>query len=221
MLQGLIAWRRDSAAAVVPAEPETPTAAEAQQQQAASIAPARPSGPLCTDTADEDCWMELDSLPDCYVWNPNPQLREIDSWSGQCSDGLGTGTGTGVYTDNRVEGTGEIPYVKGVLHGKEVLRWVNGTVVETPWVNGEIHGTQIIEYGPDSRHAVREWPFVNGVIHGTAVERHTDGRVIEFPYVNGEIHGTQTSRLADGSVWERVWVNGDPVSNRRCVAGCD
>ena len=231
LLQGLIAWRRDTAVAEVPGEPETPTVAEARQQQATSIAPARPSGPLCTDTADEPCWMELDDLPDCYVWKPYPQLREIDSWSGQCSDGLGTGTG--VYRFNGDEGTvtHEFPHANGVLHGTAVTRWVNGSVrgnslcerrdsryaitrqsngdvFETPYLNGVEHGTAFIRY-EDGR--VEQAPYVNGVLHGTRVFYSNETRY-ETPYVNGVAHGTSIVRYGPDSVLavgETPYVNGE------------
>ena len=150
---------------------------------------------ICTDNPERrGCWRELDNLPDCYVWNPNPRALEIDSWSGECSDGLGTGTGVYRIGD---DSTVEYPYVNGVPHGTSIRRDPDGTVNETPYVNDVVHGTEIVEYGPDSVVAVQETPYVNGVAHGTQVTRYKDGRVRET-----------------------VWVNGD-IESRRCVAGCD
>ena len=132
LLQGLIAWRRDTAVAEVLAEPETPTVAEAQQQQPTTLPEGVTAESVCTDNpGTQACWMELDSLPDCYVWNPRPHVLEIDTWSGQCSDGFGTGTGVFYRVDQ--EGvTAELPYVNGEMHGTETVRTEDGHVEETP-----------------------------------------------------------------------------------------
>ena len=146
--------------------------------------------------------MELDSLPACYVWNRYPQVVEFDSWSGQCSDGLGTGTV--VYRFGNGD-TMESPYVKGVLHGTEITRGADGDVVETPYVNGETHGTLIVRRANGD---VSETPYVNSEIHGTRIQRYANGDVVEIPYVNSEIHGTVIERQADGEVTEEPYVNG-------------
>ena len=131
---------------------------------------------VCTDNSGgQACWMELDSLPDCYVWNPAPQHLDFDSWSGRCSDGLGSGTVEYIYKPNDGEGTAELSYVNGVLHGTEVLRTVAGEVRITPWVNGERHGTQIMRY--------------------------SDGSVLEIRFVDGERRGEEW-RWADDTVDE-------------------
>ena len=189
-------------------------AAEAAVAAEAPVAsaPARPSGPLCADTADLYCWLELYNHPDCHVWKPASHQLEIDSWSGQCSDGLGTGTG--VYSITSVVGTAEIPYVNGEIHGTEITRFYSGTVGETPWVNGERHGTEILRHADGGPVDVIETPWVNGEIHGTLIVRYTDGDVSEIPYVNSEIHGTEIHRFADGNVRETPYVNGQRHGTR-------
>ena len=67
-------------------EGEADTATVAAEAPVAS-APRLPSGPLCADTADEACWMELDNIAGCYIWNPYPQQDETVTWSGHCSRG--------------------------------------------------------------------------------------------------------------------------------------
>ena len=49
LLQGLIAWRRDTAVAEVLAEPETSTVAEAQQQQPTALPEGVTAESVCTD----------------------------------------------------------------------------------------------------------------------------------------------------------------------------
>ena len=199
---------------------------------AAPVASARtmPPGPLCADTAEEACWLELDASPDCYVWNPYPQQIEIDTWSGQCSGGLGTGAGVyrishsdehiGIfqvpYVHGEIHGTAvrrhvdgyvsEIPYVNGEINGTAIARLANGGELETPYVNGEIHGTHIERLASGE---VWESPYVNGVRHGTQVVTYSRGGRSETPYVNGVVHGTRVIRNYDGSVAETPYANGE------------
>ena len=76
----------------------------------------------------------------------------------------------------------------GSRHGKQVTRWSDGSVVETPWVEGTIHGTQVVTRGTGT---VIETPWVQGIIHGTQVVRHppleawSDQRQEEHVYVAG------------------------------------
>ena len=61
LLQGLIAWRRDTAVAVVPSEPEVSTVSEAQQQEATTLPEDVTAESVCTDNPEgQACWMELD-----------------------------------------------------------------------------------------------------------------------------------------------------------------
>ncbi len=228
LLQGLVAWRRDAAMVEAPAKQAMSTASEAQRQEATTLPEGVTADSICTDNPERrGCWKELGNLPDCYVWSPDPGALEIDSWSGQCSDGLGTGTGLYRSRFENQPGTAQIPYVNGKIHGTQVLRLVDGFVRETPWVNGVRHGTS------NSRSAdgtVNETPYVNGVEHGTSFTRYADGRVgqtsfvngvlhgtniwyinetrYEVPYVNGVEHGTQTVRRNNGNVTETPYVNG-------------
>ena len=217
-------------------EGQVASAAVAAEAPVAS-APALPSDLLCVDASDKPCWMELENVPDCYVWNPAPADLRIVSWSGQCSSGFGTGTGT--YSHEYAESI-EIPYVSGKIHGTRIGRWASGDVIETPYVNGEQHGAEVYRFaGGDvlevpwvngekhgmeiqrwSDGSVVETPYVNGEIHGTRIIRFSDGGVTEVPFVNDERHGTAISRLTDGRVFETRWVN-DEEGERRCVAGCN
>ena len=149
LLQGLIAWRRDTTAAEVSAETETPTVAEAQQQQPTTLPEGVTAESVCTDnpgTQGPAGW----NWTACRIamsGSPNPQQVEIDSWSGECSDGLGTGTGVYRIGDDY---TVEYPYVNGVPHGTSIWRDPDGTVHETPYVNGVQHGTHVWYLGEKS-----------------------------------------------------------------------
>ena len=211
LLQGLIAWRRDTAVAEVPGESEVSTVSEAQQQEAPTLPEGVTAESVCTDNPEgQACWMELDNIDGCYIWNPNPQQNETVIWSGHCSGGLvdGTGTVTWTYGTNGENTSTDPPgpYQYGKPHGTWIVRNDNGDVFETPYVNGERHGTQIERQADGD---VFENSYVNGVEHGKAVARLVDGTVREVPVVNGEIHGTQIDRQADGDVIETPWVNGE------------
>lgn len=99
----------------------------------ATVVAAVPFRPLCTDTMREACWNELDALPGCYIWSPGGSSWQPDTWSGQCSAGLGTGTAV----ERHNGGVYEYPYVDGKLHGTTYQRAPNGEVREARWVNGE------------------------------------------------------------------------------------
>ena len=215
-------------------EGQVASAAVAAEAPVAS-APALPSDLLCVEASDKPCWMELENVPDCYVWNPAPADLRIVSWLGQCSSGFGTGTGT--YSHEYAESI-EIPYVSGKIHGTRIERWADGTVnylpyvdgerhgthvfrradggvIESPYVNGELHGTEVYRFAGGD---VLEVPWVNGEKHGMEIERWSNGDVYETPYVNGEIHGTRVYRYASGTVSEVPWVNderhGTAISRR-------
>ncbi len=153
-------------------EGEADTVAAATEAPAAS-APRLPSGPLCADTADEACWMELDTLPGCYIRIREPLFYELNTWSGQCSGGLGTGTA--VFRE---------------------IYFSNGDILETPYVNGEVHGTEIRR---KANGTVSEYPWVNGVLHGAYIIRDPDGWALETHYVNDE-RVCMVSRDSNGRV---------------------
>ena len=224
LLQGLIAWRGDTAVAGVPAEPEIPTVTETQQQQATDLPEGVTANSICTGRPEEQaCWMQLEKEAYCYVWNPAPLELEFDTWSGQCTDGFGTGTVVyGINGANGEEvGLVEVPYVSGKIYGTEVVRGVNGTVVETPYVNGEKHGLGVQRGDYLSGYRVIETAWVNGRRHGVEVERWTMGsgaiKVTETPYVDGVIQGTVVQRMPanigmgpDAGVVETPHVDGQP-----------
>ena len=126
LLQGLIAWRRDTGATVVPSEPEVSTVSEAQQQEVPTMPEGVTGESVCTDYPEgQACWMELDNIDGCYIWNPNPQQSETVIWSGHCSGGLVDGTGTVTWTyGTNGENTstyGPGPYQNGKRHGTWIV----------------------------------------------------------------------------------------------------
>jgi len=103
-------------------------------------------------------------------------------------------------------------YVHGKRSGlwviREVLRDVDGTVIEGPYVDGKKHG-HWVERGADG--SVREGVFVDGKKHGYWVNRYSDGSGSESPYVDGKRHGhwvERDDRNVFGYVREGPYVKG-------------
>lgn len=191
----------------------------------------RPAGvePSCEGQAEgAECWKELKSHPGCYVWDDHYYADQTVTWTGECRDGLASGTGTlkWVRGDDEYENTGLLR--NGKRHGDWVLRYADGTVWEGPMVDGKRHGrwverladggVQEGSYVEGKRHGqwtvrradgdVYQGPVVEGKKHGQWVERYADGNVHEGPYADGKAHGQWVLRSADGGVREGPYVDG-------------
>ena len=67
------------------------------------------------------CWLELDNLPGCYLWNHSLRENETATWSDTCSDWLAEGTGeiSSIWGSNRefnATDTGQLQ--QGKRHGQ-------------------------------------------------------------------------------------------------------
>lgn len=187
------------------------------------------------------CWMALADRPECYVWNGNLQADETVTWSGGCVHGVvtGEGTETWVYVDadsNRVtqwftcrnakgktddgpvivRNSGgdyfEGSYLNGKRHGRWVFRLSDGGTNEGTFENGKRHGqwTHRNSYGGTS-----EGPYVNGKMQGRWVRRDSEGNTEAGPYENGEKHGQWVVLKISGRRYEKNYVYGKLVSERR------
>ncbi len=93
---------------------------------------AQPNNPAHPD------WITTTNKP-CKVWNPEPQANESVTWSGPCKDGLASGKGVLLWTENGkpdVEFDGE--YANGKRNGHGVLITPDGKRVEGEWVNDQL-----------------------------------------------------------------------------------
>ena len=155
LAQNRLAALRGSASRVESRAPQPPR--QAEQGRPSGIS----AGQTCAGQAEgAACWKELESHPGCRVWNDHYYADQTVTWTGGCSGGLASGTGTlkGVWEGGWLQGTGPLragkmhgrwveryasgtveegPYVDGKRHGRWVWRWANGTVEEETWVNGE------------------------------------------------------------------------------------
>ena len=138
---------------------------------------ARVLEPLCTEVEYlSSCWLEVESPFGCHIWAGyiDNGLAGRVSWTGECSDGKTSGTGTlSVAFDSKyLADTAATGRIEG---GKRVGPWV------TRWSGG-----------------VEQGSFVDGERHGPWVLRHTDGFEMETPYVQGRRRGRGLTRFSSG-----------------------
>ena len=79
-------------------------------------------------------WITATNQP-CKIWNPAPQPNESVTWSGPCKDGLASGKGVLVWTENGkpdVKFEGE--YANGKRNGHGVMITPDGNRVEGEWL---------------------------------------------------------------------------------------
>ena len=165
-----------------------PAAARTRPEPAPEAA--RVLEPLCTEVEFlSRCWLELDSPPDCHVWAGyiDNGLGGSVIWTGECSNGRASGTGTLSVAFNSkyladTAGTGRIE------EGKRVGPWV------TRWSGGVVQGA-----------------FVDGERHGRWVLRDTDGYEMETPYVQGKRHGRGLTRFSNGGTVVDIYDDDMPV----------
>ena len=189
---------------------ETKSVEEAETPSAPQLRAGTPSTfrgePTCaSQPKGTACWMELADQAGCYVWGSDLKVDATVTWTGECIEGIGQGTGTfkSVWDDGKKtsEDTGRLQ--AGKKHGQWVLRRENGDVFEGPYVEGKFHGPWIVRLA-DGR--VQEGAFLDGKHHGQWVLRDKDGDVEQGSVVEGKRHGQWVQRWASGNVWEGPFV---------------
>ena len=69
---------------ILPSQTRAESSAE-QPARAPSLPPGIDDLDICVvDTVDE-CWMELNNQPGCYLWSLKPHMIIIANWSGTCA----------------------------------------------------------------------------------------------------------------------------------------
>jgi len=186
------------------------------------------------------CWQENDNSPGCFLWHYlwNPLDEDAVTWTGDCSDGLASGSGTmEVRRRGFGSGVGSASLLTGQLqNGKMQVLWttlfVDGTffgegllvdgeaqghwkeamfddgVGEGPYVDDERNGRWTLRFSDGS---VWEGPYVGDRKNGQWTERDADGWEDIGPYVDGKRNGRWTLRHADGDVRYECYSNGDKV----------
>jgi hypothetical protein len=74
----------------------------------------------------------------CKVWNPEPQINESVTWSGDCKDGYASGKGVLKWTLNgKPDIVFEGVYDKGKRNGPGVITTPEGQRFQGLWMNDE------------------------------------------------------------------------------------
>jgi len=203
-----------AAAAEVKRKEEERKLLEAGEALQAVIAGLTPKCRTSTNEGDAPCWMEVDNLSGCYLWNGNSLGHDSVEWSGQCKNGMASGHGEAVFHaffDDWASITGTGSFVNGKQHGK----WVERSLVdvsEGSYVNGNRHGKWVMRSGDN----VEESTYVNGKLHGKWIERSGDGAFVEGQYLNDQRHGRWVYWLSDDDVLFAECYENDYVIDEDC-----
>ena len=136
------------------------TARAAAPPRALEPPPPPVPAPLCDFEHENDpakwfnCWYKLASPPDCYAWTGESSWPGDPEWTGECIDGLASGSGTLIANgwnphteeDRKRESTGA--FRAGKKHGPWLDVRVDGLRAEGPYVDGQRQG-RWLSYGFD------------------------------------------------------------------------
>jgi len=187
--------------------------------------------PICSgETNATPCWKELASHPRCYVWddfyptdrfefmgrytprdyNHHHLFEQSVAWSGECSGGVASGTGTLNWVRKKIPQDRFYTFVyeadehesSGLLRdGRASGRWVLYRRVND-------------DDGGFSFERVEEGPFTEGKRHGhwTSQVSQADGFgwVKQGPFVHGRKHGNWITRYPSGESHAQTFVKGKP-----------
>ena len=92
----------------------------------------------------------------CLVWNPKPGPDETVSWTGGCTGGYASGTGTRQWRSNGKPGS---RYTGTMVDGKEegtgTLTYANGDHYDGEWRDGKPNGQGV--FTTSSKTITGEW----------------------------------------------------------------
>ncbi len=155
-----------------------------------------------------ECWMEVSSRPECYVWNVELQPGETVTWNGQCSRGRAEGKGRlkQVWEDGyKISSTSGGSLQEGKNHGDWSEYLSDGSFQHGSYVEGRRHGSwSLLSADGKSQNG----SYVEGKKHGRWSEHQMDGTSEEGPYVEGRRHGRWRERQSCGTSQEGSYVAG-------------
>ena len=178
---------------------------ELQKLGGGGAAPAISFKPICAAKGTPR-WRDVANKPNCRVWADCYVPDQTVTWSGTCSGGFADGQGTLEVSEGEGTHTGTGTYSNGKPHGRWVWRYASGQVEEGPFEDGKRHGRWNVRFAK----GILAGPFVDGEMHGRWVYRYANGTVAEGPLVDGKPHGRWVARHRDGKVTETVYVDGRP-----------
>jgi hypothetical protein len=110
-----------------------------------------------------------DAKTGCKVWNSNPEPGESISWSGSCSNGKATGSGTLQWDLNGKPGERyEGEYRDGQFNGQGTFIWANGNRYEGKWRESQFNGQGTFVWANGSRF---EGEWRDGKKRGFGIQR--------------------------------------------------
>lgn len=178
------------------------------------------------------CWLPVQNIKSCWIWNPYPRENKTYTWSAKCKNGLPHGRGKqvwawttkdgqnaihnmeGVNLKGKHQGQWEVPfadgrsytetYVDGIRHGRIEGKDENGKVTSNGYYsNGKMHGQW--EYWDNGNN--RMTTYVDGIKHGPYRILSSTGNSKSGQYVNGKEHGEQVLVWEEG-VSTSYYING-------------
>jgi hypothetical protein len=166
---------------------------------------------FCFDEANADEWV-TDRNTGCKVWEWSLPHSAV-SWSGECTNGYASGSGTliGYWGRNPAqEGERYVGSMKdGKFHGKGTYSWSDGRKYEGDWVEDKRTGKGI--YIAKNNAFRYEGDFVDDKPHGKGTYTFTGGVKYTGDVVNGEWSGTGTWTCANGKKFSGQFEKGKPV----------
>lgn len=142
-----------------------------------------------------DCWRKFANKSGCHYLTDNFRPGSTITWSGACSGGVGVGPGTMRWTLDSESGEGTGTLDRGRMHGRWVMRFWDGIVIEGPFENNRRHGHWVFRFPSGT---VEEGPYVKGRKQGRWITRFASGSVLEGPLVGGMRHGRWVHRFPSG-----------------------
>jgi hypothetical protein len=98
---------------------------------------------LTAQNACAGAWF-ADAQSGCQVWDPNPQIDEMVTWSGPCANGHAEGPGTVQWSkNNTLIETDKGEWRDGRQSGKGIQSWSTGSY-EGELSNGEPNGQGVL-----------------------------------------------------------------------------
>ena len=153
-------------------------------------------------------WL-IDYRSGCLIWTRAKAALDSVTWSGDCVNGLASGTGAIGYL-SRGNGIwwGEGTFIQGVREGRGWLANLDGDKIEGDFRAGEIDGHAVFtssdgtrfegEYRGNKRHGEGTMTFGDNTYVGEWRNDRPDGK--------GTFTGSMTG--AGVSTWSGLWVDG-------------
>lgn len=160
------------------------------------------AAPFGGNSGHEPHWL-TDPQTECYVFYMDRHPADVVTWSGDCADGMASGTGMATFTDrSRFVESISGPFLKGAAEGNVRVTWADGSHFEGTESAGRFNGPGVLTHANGDRF---EGQWTNNRLNGHgsitwANGDHYDGDLRDS---KAEGHGVQT--WADGRKYDGPW----------------